>query len=259
MGDDWDDDEWDADELLAQADKKKKGNWEEEEEDDDPKADERKKEEEERVAKAEAERKAREDEKAKKKAAVYVPLADPVQEKLRRQKLVEEADHALTSDLFDGFEKKGDSDATAGAKAASSVAQAQKKTDGPKVVVKDKFDDLELKTQKDIEDLCKVVALKVSEAKAKDAVGKLAVDLLKAVQDQIELKDLEALDKKLTTVIKAKKVEKTETEANKKKGNEKLNKNTKFNAADEMDVMYGGAAEDWDDQWEDWEEAGYAK
>lgn len=255
MGDDWDDDEWDADELLEQADKKKKGAWDDEEEEDDGEDEQKKKEEEERIAKAEAERKAREDEKSKKKAEVYVPLADPVQEKLRRQKLEEEADHALTSELFDGFEKKDSSSATAGQKSAEASKTA-KKAEGAKIVVKDKFDDLELKTQKDLEDLCKVICVKVGEAKAKGAAGKLIIDLLKIVEKQIDLKDMEALDKKLTTVIKAKKVEKTEAEANKKKGNEKLNKNTKFNAAAEMDEMYGGAAEDWDDQWEDWEEGG---
>lgn len=198
---------------------------------------------------------------AKKKAApkaaaeADVPLADPVAEKKRLEKAVKDADAKIAEDLFADCPKPKKEVADEGTSASSAAAVT---VSVPKVqyVTIDAFDKLELKTQGDVESLCTRCSDKIVNSKTLKAGAalKFVYDLVKVLEPDLTKEDLLALDKSLAAIIKEKKVSKTEVEANKRKQNEKLSKNTKFNAQDEMSVVYGGAAEG--DYWGDegWEE-----
>jgi len=246
---DWDDDGFDADAALEAAEKNKEKGVNSEDEAEAVEEEERlRKEAEEAASKPKPKPKPK-----KEKVEVYVPLEDKHAERLRRQKLVEEADMRLAWDLFSGL---GDDGAAASGVAKSGAASSEA-NNGPKAefIVQDLFDDLNLKTQGDVEKLTTTCLDKINRGKAKGAAQKFLVDLLKALEGSLETKELEALTKALAAIEKVKKVEKTTSTNEKKKGNEKLSKTTKFNTSDELSTVYGGAGadEDWED-WEDWEE-----
>lgn len=178
-----------------------------------------------------------------------VALADPVAEKKRRQKAVEDSDKRLAADLFDDCPKPEPAK-----KVDKDESKAAASSDGPakvKYVTKDSFDELELKTQKDVETLSSRCCKKINDATTlkAGAAHKYVFDLFKALEPEFDAQQLNELDKFVASILKEKKVTKTAVEANKKKGNEKLSKTTKFNAADEMSIVYGGG--DWDE--EDWD------
>lgn len=235
----WSDDEWDADEALKKAEKAK-AEWDESSEEEkkpDPKP----------APKPKSKKKKEE----KKQPEYDVALEDPVAEKMRRQKLVEEADQRLAADLF------SDCGATSAKKQAgdSAAATASSQAAAPKVqyVVHDTFEQLELKTQKDVEDLCSRCTAKINEnptLKA-GAAHKFIYDLYKALEGDLKKEELEALEKTVGNMLKEKKVSKSEVDANKRKTNEKLNKNTKFNVNDEMATVYG------DGKWDEYNEEDY--
>lgn len=186
----------------------------------------------------------------------YVELDDPVAEKLRRQKLVEEADARLAGDLFSGLDKP-DEDEEAKAKAAKEKAEKEaaekKKAEKAKVtvVVNDAFENLELKTQEDVTNLLGTCLEKINASKAKGAAQKFFLDCLKALEPMLTGEEVRELEKSVNQMVKAKKVEKQQADAAKKKVNDTPSKNTKFNTHDEMAVVYGG------DDWDDWDEDEY--
>lgn len=98
------DDDWDADDftpvlpVLAKEEPKLKSQWDDEDVEEEPKEEEKPK----PVPKPKAEKKK---EKVKKVVVEDEPLADPVAEKLRQQRLVEEADYQHTSELFGGKQR----------------------------------------------------------------------------------------------------------------------------------------------------------
>ena len=71
-------------------------------------------------------------------------------------------------------------------------------------------------------------------------VGGCQSEKCEALESHLDMTELAAFDKNLTTVIKAKALQKTTTDANKRKGNE-VSKGTKFNVQEELSTQYGGA------------------
>eukprot|EP00928_Gymnodinium_smaydae_P055657 TRINITY_DN39155_c0_g1_i1.p1 TRINITY_DN39155_c0_g1~~TRINITY_DN39155_c0_g1_i1.p1 ORF type:complete len:260 (+),score=128.90 TRINITY_DN39155_c0_g1_i1:71-850(+) len=250
----WDADDFDVDKKLEEAQNKKVVRSEDEAESSE---DENEKRREAEAAEARAKAKAKAEAKAKAQAEIYVPLNDAKEEKKRRQKLIEERDARLAEDLFAGCdeaeEKKEERAKAEAAKAAAAAAKAKAKAAKNDVLIKDAFDDVELKTQADVDKLVSTCIEKVEKSKAKSAASKLLTDLIKALEPELETRDLDNFVKTLASIEKAKKVEKASSNAEKRKGNEKLDKHTKFNASDEVGLVYGGGDEDWED-WDDWEE-----
>lgn len=175
-------------------------------------------------------------------------LLDPIAEKLRQQKLQEEADARLAADLF-GVPVKEETEMSVQEK-ETVVAKAPV----VRIEKRDAFDSLQLKSKGDLEEFGSLCADKVSTGKAKGAASKFLVDILKALESHLDMTELAAFDKNLTTVIKAKALQKTTTDANKRKGNE-VSKGTKFNVQEELSTQYGGAGyEDWDEDWDEYYE-----
>eukprot|EP00929_Paragymnodinium_shiwhaense_P081197 TRINITY_DN4242_c0_g1_i1.p2 TRINITY_DN4242_c0_g1~~TRINITY_DN4242_c0_g1_i1.p2 ORF type:complete len:251 (+),score=143.27 TRINITY_DN4242_c0_g1_i1:138-890(+) len=247
MGDDWDDDDWEADDVVekAMASKAKKEVRSEDEAEDS---------EEERLAEEERRRAAAPKPKPKPKAApveYYVPLSDKKAEKERLKKLQEEADARLAADLFAGVD---DTQEKKDKKAAEEKAAESKPGETKvKLVIVDAFDKVELNTQGDVDRMLTQVFEKFEKAKAKQAHHFFLTNLLKQLEPELTFQELDLVTKSLAQLQKEKQVEKTTATAEKKKGNEKLDKHTKFNRHDEMDVVYGGTGGDWED-WEDWED-----
>lgn len=193
---------------------------------------------------------------------------DPIAEKLRRQKLVEEADERLAGDLFSGLDKpKEDASKEAKEKEAAAKAQAEReeaeakaaaaKPKKAETVVVDAFDAVELNTQADVTQLVKTCLDKVEQSKAKGAAQKLFIDLFKALEPKLTSQEVYDMDKAIAGLVKEKKVQKASVDANKRKTNEKMSKNTKFDTGREMQEVYGGGGEDWDEDWDEeewWDE-----
>mmetsp|Transcript_90503 Transcript_90503/g.292977 ORF Transcript_90503/g.292977 Transcript_90503/m.292977 type:complete len:272 (+) Transcript_90503:75-890(+) len=260
----WDDDEeWDADDieakLEAQLKAKEKAKRVEEglesssEEEEAPKP------------KAEAQPKPKPkaaDKKGKAKEPAPPPQDEgprlsPEEEKIRKQKLVEEADARLANDLFSGCEKsdivsekEAEKERLAKEAAAKQAAAAK-----PKVVVQDLFDKVELKVQADVERLCETCINKLSKSQTKGVAVKFLADLIKQLEPKLDLKELAEVDKLLTDMVKDKKVMKGASDAKANKANTKLSKTTKFNTASEWEEVYGGGEgdEEWtQEEWDEW-------
>lgn len=193
--------------------------------------------------------------KAKPAVEVYVPLADPKLEKIRRQKLVEEQDAKLADDLFSGIEKNeeeieakaAEEDAKKKAEEeAKEVAKAAKKAQVTKV---DAWDSVQLTTQGDVDSLVAVCSQKIDTGKAKGASRKFLVDLLKGLEANIEENDLIVLEKQINESVRVKKLSKADkNNVVAKKANDTPAKGTKINASSALDEMYGQDWDDWDEE-----------
>lgn len=249
MGDSWDDDEWDADEIEAKAEASRKEVRSEDEAEDSE--DEKRAAEEARVAAARA---AMPKPKPKPQPVQYdVPLKDKKAEKERLRKLEEERDQRLAADLFDGCEVSED---VKDKKAAADKAAAEKAVESKVTIVHvDAFDRVTMNTQSELENTLRIAMEKFDNAKAKGAAHFFLTNLFKQLEGELTTAELDALVKSLAATQKEKQVAKTIAVGEKKKMAEKLNKNTKFNRHDEMDVVYGGGGDwdEWDDEdWADW-------
>lgn len=257
----WSDDDWeggDVDKKLEETQAKKAKDWDSSSDEEKKPPEEEKKPEPKPEPKPKASGK-----KGKKKFSKFdmggaeekqepadVPLADPVAEKRRKQKLVEEADQRLAADLFGDCPKPK-------AEVPKNEAKSSKATSSdlpPKIqyVTKDSFDELELKVQKDVEALTSRCCNKITSSTTlkAGAAHKFVYDLFKALEPDLSSQELTELEKFVSGIMKDKKVQKTAQAENKKKGNEKMSKTGKGNYADEMAIVYGGG-DDWDE--EDWD------
>lgn len=258
MGDSWDDDDVDVEELLAAQQKKKD---EEELTIDDIEEAKRKQAEAEAAAapKIKKEKKKKEVEEEAKDVRHDETLSDPVAEKMRRQKLVEDADARMAADLFSGVsfaQQKIDEDKAilAEKKAKEEEVKAKKAAAKAKIEVRDGFDEVKLTTQADVEKLLASCLEKIETGKAKGAAPLFMTHLTKALEVQLSTEELNAFDKLIAGIVKAKKVEKTAADTAKRKTNVKMDKNTKFDTGKELAEVYGGGGydEDWDeDEWYD--------
>lgn len=200
------------------------------------------------------EKKEKEEEKKPEDVPYDVALEDPVAEKLRRQKLVEEADARMAADLFAGIddapEKTSKKEEEAAMKAkAEAEAKAKKAAKKAEIQVHDTFDDVELKGQADVEDLVGQCVDKINDAKAKSAAQLFLTHLVKTLEPTLSSEELTNLEKQITDIVKGKKVERVASQTE-KKAETKVNKNTKFDVNKAFaESKYGN--DDWDEDWDD--------
>lgn len=258
-----DDDEWDADDIEKKIEEQRKEKERERRREEGLDSES----EDEAAAKAAATPKPKKEKapskikEPEKKPAVdpdQVPLKDPKAERERLKKLEEQRDARLAGDLFAGFEKeespleKEKKEKAAKEEAAKKAAAAK-----PKVVVIDAFDDLELKVQAHVDNLAGTCLDKFEKSTlAKGGPVKFITDLLKGLENSLDIKELEDLEKTFAQVVKEKKVQKGQNLAKDNKANTKINKNTKFNTSNAWEEVYGGGDDDEDwtaEEWEEWE------
>jgi len=266
----WSDDDFDVDEEIAEHQKKKE---EEEMTIDDIEEAAKKKAEAEAAAAPKAKKKVKKPEEEKEAVDSHydVALQDPVAEKLRRQKLVEDADARMAADLFAGVaanadeKAKMDKEAEEAKKAKEAAAAAKKAAAAAtkvQIEVRDKFDKIELKNQADVENLLASCVEKIDTGKHAGAASRFMTQIFKALVDQLNPDELAAVEKQAADVVKSKKVQKTEAEGAKRKNNEKATKNTKFDIGKEIADVHGGGewGDDWDNEewWDDATAAEYA-
>jgi len=262
--DDDDDDEWDADDIEQKIEEQRKEKERERRREEGLDSES----EDEAAAKAAATPKPKKEKapskikaKEEEKSNVdpdQVPLKDPKAERERLKKLEEQRDARLAGDLFAGFEKeesplqKEKREKAAKEEAAKKAAAAK-----PKVVVIDAFDELELKVQAHVDNLAGICLDKFEKSSlAKGGPVKFITDLLKGLEDEMDMKELEELEKTFAQVVKEKKVQKGQNLAKDNKANTKINKNTKFDTGNAWEEVYGGGADDEDwtaEEWEEWE------
>lgn len=258
----WDDDDFDVEEELE---KQAAAKQDEEKTIDDIEEEARKKAEAEALAAGKPKKKEKKKEEVKPEDVPYdVALSDPVAEKLRRQKLVEEADARMAADLFSGVEKAADAKESLKAKEEKArkekeAAAAKKAATKAQIVTVDAFDKVEMKTQADVESMTETCVEKLNAAKAKGSSQKFLVEMLKALSDQLSTEDLNNFDKLITGLVKTKKVEQTSAQANKGLNKQGVNKNTKFDTGKELADVYGEGdwGDDWDEEW--WDDSEYSK
>lgn len=258
---DWDDDDFDVDAKLDEV----KENDEDMTIDDIEEA-ARKKAEAEALAAGKPKKKKKEEKEAAdgEDCAYDVALQDPVAEKLRRQKLVEEADARMAADLFSGVdkaeeEKEQKKAAEEAEKAAEAEKAVKKEAVKAKIVVQDAFDRIKLDTQADVTNLLSTCLEKIETGKAKGSAQLFLTHLMKALVDDLSTEELKGIDTQLTGIVKDKKVEKTAADTAKRKTNEKMTKNTKFNISKETEDVYGTG--EWGEEWdeEEWADDATAK
>lgn len=183
-----------------------------------------------------------------------VPLADPKAERARLKKLQEQANARLANDLFAGFEK--DETPMEKEKREKAEAAQAKAVAKPKVKIIDAFQNLELKVQKDVDDLSSVILGKFEKSTLhKGGPVKFITELFKQLESSLDLQDLEDLNKTVEAMVKDKKVVKGANQAKDNKANTKINKNTKFNTSSEWADVYGGGGDEYEEEWtaEEWE------
>mmetsp|Transcript_21246 Transcript_21246/g.49470 ORF Transcript_21246/g.49470 Transcript_21246/m.49470 type:complete len:277 (-) Transcript_21246:150-980(-) len=188
-----------------------------------------------------------------------VPPQDSQAEKLRRQKLVEEADARLADDLFSGCDTP-DEEAAKKAKEEEERKQEEearkaREAAKPKVVIVDAFDQVHLEVRADVEKLCMTCVEKVNKGQAKGASLMFLKNLLVQLESGLELKELEELEKEFAGVLKEKQVQKGAQQSKANKANTQLSKRTKFDENKEWEEVYGGGEgdEDWtQEEWDEW-------
>jgi len=258
MGDDWDDDdEWDDDaieqKLQAQLKEKEKERRREEGLDSES-------EEEKPNPAAQAPKPKPKPKPKKEERKAEEPKLSAEEEKLRRQKLVEEADARLAQDLFAGIEAtpKEDKKAKEEAERKAKEEEENNKREAakPTIIYNDAYEKVELKVQADLEKLSDGCVKKVEAATAKGGAVRFLSDLLKQLDQKLDTQDVNELTKLISDMVHQKKVSKGATDAKNNKANNKLSKTTKFNAASEWEEVYGGGAgdEEWtQEEWDEWE------
>ena len=160
-----------------------------------------------------------------------VELDDPAAEKMRKQRLEMKGDLAAADDLFSGFTKVN-----------SGGFDGGRVREITKVVEKDSFNELQLKTSKDVEAFAAKCGSKLKSATSKGAAYTFLKDILRAVDAQLEPADCVALSRALTELEKAKKRAVVDKMQNKKKGMGDVNsmkQGGKVDISAEMGDVYG--------------------
>jgi len=183
-----------------------------------------------------------------------VQLDDPKAERARLKRLQEAQNARLAGDLFAGFEK--DETPMEKEKREKTEAAQAKVVAKPKVKIIDSFKNLDLKVQKDVDDLSSVILGKFEKSTLhKGGPVKFITELFKQLESSLDLQDLEDLNKTVDAMVKDKKVVKGATQSKDNKANTKINKNTKFNTTSEWADVYGGGGDEYEEEWttEEWE------
>lgn len=188
---------------------------------------------------------------------VVEEILSPEERKLRQRKMEEEQDARLAGDLFSGFEKVSPAEQERRDKAAKEAAEEErrrKEAAKTKVIIVDKFEEVELNTQADVDQFVDKCVKKIDKGKAKDGAVHFLSNLLKQVESTLTERELNDLVKVAEGIVKDKKVQQCATISKENKANTKLSKTTKFNVAGTMEEYYGGG--DGDEEWtkEEWDE-----
>eukprot|EP00922_Rhytidocystis_sp_ex-Travisia-forbesii_P013980 GHVS01020849.1.p1 GENE.GHVS01020849.1~~GHVS01020849.1.p1 ORF type:complete len:229 (+),score=49.92 GHVS01020849.1:137-823(+) len=172
----------------------------------------------------------------KKEAVVgYVELDDPIEEKLRRQRIVEQADAELMEDLFSGCPRPESISTTEAVAADKSTA---KPTATKTNITADPLDMIDLKSLKDVESFGTRLCEKIANSNAKSpALLRLLDLLLKECVPKMEPKDVTTLQNKTRLVCKQKLEQKRASAASKKKPNATGTQIREYK--DEMELFYG--------------------
>jgi len=160
-----------------------------------------------------------------------VELADPAAEKMRKQRLEMKGDLAAADDLFSGFTK-----------VSSGAFDGGRVREITKVVEKDSFNELQLKTSRDVEAFAAKCSAKLKSSRTKGAAYTFLKDIIRAVDAQLEPADCVALTKALTELEKAKKRSVVDKMQNKKKGMgdaESMKQGAKLDISAELGDVYG--------------------
>ncbi|EPT27195.1 translation initiation factor eIF3 subunit [Toxoplasma gondii TgCatPRC2] len=172
------------------------------------------------------------------------PLSDPLAEKMRRQKLVEEADKRLMDDLFSGCERPADYVPPTAASAVAAAARAKMTKAAAPVV--DPVDAVALRSYKDCEQFATKLGKKIRESPAKSPAWLRLLDLLiKDCSPKMDMKDLVSLQKKLQSAVADREKESKQIVEKKKKPNDVGSKMKNYQ--DEVDMLYGDLSQDEED------------
>jgi len=189
----------------------------------------------------------------KKKVPEEETLTSALEEKMKNQKLVEEADQKLMVDLFSGCDRPelatiSPSNKSSTKKTNSTHTPAKNTTST--TMAGDSISKLELKSLKDCELFAEKISEKIQNSQAKSPAWLRLLDLLfKDCAVKMDVKDLNTLKNKVQHAIKQKEDAKRDSAAMKKKPNDKGNSMKDFR--DEMDLFYGEISEE-DEEDEDY-------
>ncbi|KAF4660019.1 hypothetical protein FOL47_007354 [Perkinsus chesapeaki] len=179
-----------------------------------------------------------------------VPLDDPVAEKARQQKMIEKADMENICDVF-GVSSPVDDDASQEGEEHVKIRETTT------VVEKDSFEELQLKTLKDVEQLSERCVGKLNDCRTKAAAFNFMRDTLRGIEGKLDQDECTKLIKELQTLVTSKKQEKAEKDRNRKKQAtdvSQMKKGAKVDYQAEMDMMYGegGGYEGYDDEYDEY-------
>ena len=167
-----------------------------------------------------------------------IQQGDAGAEKARLQRLEVRGDMAAADDLFSGFARSG-GDAGGGSRVREIT----------KVVEKDTFAELQLKTTKEVENFATKCAQKLKQSKVKACVFGFVKDVLRLSEGSVEATECAQLAKILGDLEKAKKRAQAEKLQNKKKGlagdADAMKQGAKVDVAAELDEVYGYSDDDY--------------
>ncbi|KAF4684451.1 hypothetical protein FOZ60_007879 [Perkinsus olseni] len=178
-----------------------------------------------------------------------VPLDDPVAEKARQQRMIEKAD---MENICDMFGVAAPSDATDNNGDGSDHVKIRETTT---VVEKDSFEELQLKTLKDVEQLSERCVGKLNDCRTKAACFNFMRDTLRGIEGKLDQDECTKLIKELQTLVTSKKQEKAEKDRNRKKQAtdvSQMKKGAKVDYQAEMDMMYGDGYGEYDDEYDEY-------
>eukprot|EP00921_Rhytidocystis_pertsovi_P023656 GHVQ01037920.1.p1 GENE.GHVQ01037920.1~~GHVQ01037920.1.p1 ORF type:complete len:265 (+),score=57.92 GHVQ01037920.1:459-1253(+) len=186
----------------------------------------------------------------------YVTLDDPVAERNRQKRIVEEADEELMDDLFSGCRRpakttdeqiKGEA-ATSDKAAAPSPATATRRTAQP-ALKGDPIDAISVRTLKDVEAFATKLAEKIASSPAISSAWLRLFDiLLKECAPKMKEQDLTTLLNKVKLSLKHKEEAKRNAITSKKKPNDSGSQMKNYK--DEIELFYGEVEEEEEEQGE---------
>ncbi|EER02465.1 conserved hypothetical protein [Perkinsus marinus ATCC 50983] len=200
-----------------------------------------------------------------------MPLDDPIAEKARQQRMaINSADKEVTfadrdinlamkiekadmENICDMFGVSTPNDASSGCEDQQQHVKIRETTT---VVEKDSFEELQLKTLKDVEQLSERCVGKLNDCRTKAAVFNFMRDTLRGIEEKLDQDECTKLIKELQALVTSKKQEKAEKDRNRKKQAtdvSQMKKGAKVDYQAEIDMMYGddGYGE-YDDEYDDY-------
>jgi Translation initiation factor eIF3 subunit len=160
-----------------------------------------------------------------------IEQSDPAAEKARKQRLEMRGEMQAADDLFSGF-----------GSVSAFDANNSKVREITKIIEKDTFAEMQLKSSKDLEFFISQVASKLKQSKVKSALYTFMKDILRSNSDALEPAECATLAKQLTELEKSKKRAQVDKMQAKKKGYgdvDSIKLGSKIDIDAEMDDVYG--------------------